>query len=219
MSIPAFCRTCPTKRPRTRKDPGSIIYPPENDSLETVPALDRVAAAAELFLQCESARGELRRRRIIEQGTVGQRIDAICLDPASRDRAEHGQGLVLPAEVLDRIGPSGIGAAHGDIAQGLRPGYGLLEIGEHAVEAIGCRLVGDLVEADFEQSSLTPPTSKPCPSSRLQYQRQGTTAAASASKVRDRNATPFSSSQGVRGVTSRAASSAAKNGDMNVSSA
>ena len=49
MSIPAFCRTCPTKRPRTRKDPGSIIYPPENDSLETVPALDCVAAAAELF--------------------------------------------------------------------------------------------------------------------------------------------------------------------------
>lgn len=49
---------------------------------------------------------------------------------------------------------SGIGAAHGDIAQGLRPGYGLLEIGEHAVEAIGCRLVGDLVEADFRAVEL-----------------------------------------------------------------
>lgn len=60
----------------------------------------------------------------------------------------------------------------------------------------------------FEQSSLTPPTSKPCSPSRMQYHRQGTPAPASASRVRDRNATPSSSSQGVSGVTSRGASCA-----------
>lgn len=82
------------------------------------------------------------------------RIDAVGLDPASRDRAEHRHGLVPVAEVSDHIGHPSIDTAHGDIAQRLKAAGGFLEIGEDAVDAVGGRRRGDLVETDFRAVEL-----------------------------------------------------------------
>ena len=54
----------------------------------------------------------------------------------------------------DRIGHPGIDAAHGDIAQRLKAVGGFPEIGEDAVDAVGGRRGGDLVEADFRAVEL-----------------------------------------------------------------
>ena len=56
--------------------------------------------------------------------------------------------------MLDRIGLPAIGAAHGDVAQRLQAAGGILEIGENAVEAVGGRRGGDIVETDIRAVEL-----------------------------------------------------------------